>query len=256
VLADPAYGVKEVDVLAGRARQAFLEYTPIRTPEGDPNRINRSQSYGPLLDVFVLDERSYRGRNSPNRQEKLDRAADFLGPPQLEWLKRSLKASTATWKVIASDMPISCISKDGKTDYEALANGEHGGPLGRELELANLLAFVKAEGITNLVWITADVHFAAAIHYHPDRAAFKPFSPFWEFISGPLHAGGFGPNQLDKTFGPEYRWKRAPARSGEGPGSGYAMFGSVRIDARTKGMRVAQHGMDGAELWAQEIEPV
>jgi alkaline phosphatase D len=256
VLTDPAYTVKDVDVLSGRARQAFLEYTPIRTPEGDPNRIYRSQSYGPLLDVFVLDERSYRGKNSPNRQETLDRAADFLGPPQLEWLKRSLKASKATWKVIASDMPVSCISKDGKTDYEALANGDPGAPLGRELELASLLAFVKAEGIRNLAWITADVHFAAAIHYHPDRAAFKEFSPFWEFISGPLHAGGFGPNKLDKTFGPEYRWKRAPAKSGDGPGHGYAMFGSVRIDAKTKGMRVAQHGIDGKELWAQEIEPV
>ena len=167
-----------------------------------------------------------------------------------------MKKSTATWKVIASDMPISCISKDGKTDYEAWANGDNGRPLGRELELANLLSFIKSNDIRNTVWITADVHFPANLHYHPDRATgFKDFSPFWEFISGPLHAGGFGPNKLDTTFGPEYRWNRPPTKSVHGPGHGYAFFGGIRIDAKSKVMRVTQHGIDGKEVAGQEIEP-
>jgi alkaline phosphatase D len=204
----------------------------------------------------MLDERSYRGRNSPNRQEKLDRASQFLGPLQLEWLKSALQKSTATWKVIASDMPISAISKDGKTDYEAWANGDHGAPLGRELEVANLLSFLKANRIRNTVWITADVHYPANIHYHPDRAsAFKEFDPFWEFISGPLHAGGFGPNPLDKTFGPEYRWNRKPEKSGYGPGNGFAAYGVIRIDAKSRVMRVSQHGIDGAEMAAEVLTP-
>jgi alkaline phosphatase D len=257
VVDDPLYTVeRDADVLSARARQAFLEYLPIRPSPQDPQRIYRAYSHGPLLDVFLLDERSYRGRNSPNRQTKLDKAAAFLGPLQLEWLKSALKKSTATWKVIASDMPISCISKDGKADYEAWANGDNGHPLGRELELANLLSFIKSNNIRNTVWITADVHFPANLHYHPDRAtAFKDFSPFWEFISGPLHAGGFGPNKLDTTFGPEYRWKRPPKKTGDGPGHGFAFFGGIRIDAKSKVMRVTQHGIDGKEVSAQEIEP-
>jgi alkaline phosphatase D len=256
IITDAEYDlVKDMDVLAARSRQAFLEFQPIRAPKEDPTRIYRVYNYGPLLDVFVVDERSYRGRNSPNRQPTLDRAADFLGPPQLEWLKRALKQSSATWKVIASDMPISAVVKDGKTDFEAFANGEPGQPLGRELELANLLQFIKSNEVRNTVWITADVHFACNIHYHPDRAAFKDFDPFWEFISGPLHAGGFGPSQLDKTFGPEYRWKRTPKKSADGPGHGFAMFGQIHIDAKTKTMRVTQHGIDGAELSTQQIIP-
>jgi alkaline phosphatase D len=253
---DPLYTIeRDDDVLSARARQAFLEYMPIRPSPQDPQRIYRAYGHGPLLDVFLLDERSYRGRNSPNRQEKLDHAADFLGPLQLEWLKSALKRSTATWKVIASDMPISCISKDGKTDYEAWANGDHGRPLGRELELANLLSFIKSSGITNTVWITADVHYPSNIHYHPDRATgFKDFTPFWEFISGPLHAGGFGPNKLDTTFGPVARWQRPP-KKGDGPGSGFAFFGGIRIDAKSKAMRVTQHGIDGKEVAVQEIAP-
>jgi alkaline phosphatase D len=257
VLDEPAYTIeRDCDVLSGRARQAFGEYMPIRVSDEDPQRIYRSYAHGPLLEVFMLDERSYRGPNSPNRQTTLDRAAYFLGPLQLEWIKAALKKSTATWKVIASDMPISCISKDGKTDYEAWANGDHGRPLGRELELANLLGFIKSNGIKNTAWITADVHFPANIHYHPDRAkGFKDFDPFWEFISGPLHAGGFGPNALDVTFGPEYRWKKPPKKSGDGPGHGFAAYGVIRIDARSKTMRVTQHGIDGRELAAQQIEP-
>jgi phosphodiesterase/alkaline phosphatase D-like protein len=37
------------------------------------------------------------------------------------------------------------------------------------------------------------------------------FDPFWEFVAGPIHAGTFGPNPLDPTFGPEVR-QRASVR--------------------------------------------
>jgi alkaline phosphatase D len=262
---DPVYFEKDYDVLSTRARQAFLEYMPMRISREDPSRIYRSYNHGPLLDVFMLDERSYRGVNSPNRQTTLDHASDFLGPPQLQWLKTALKNSTALWKVIASDMPISAISKDPipkdapkdrPVTYEAFANGDPGAPLGRELELANLLSFIKSNQIRNTVWITADVHYAANIHYHPDRAAFKEFDPFWEFISGPLHAGGFGPNPLDKTFGPEYRWKQTPKKSADGPGHDYGLFGVVRIDAKSKALSVSQHDINGALLTTQSLEPM
>jgi alkaline phosphatase D len=86
----------------------------------------------------MLDERSYRGPNSPNRQAVLDADAAFLGASQLAWLKRALLASTATWKVIASDMPISLVVPDANPDvpkgtYEAWANADDGKPLGHEL---------------------------------------------------------------------------------------------------------------------------
>ena len=46
-------------------------------------------------------------------------------------------------------------------------------PLGRELEIAELLSFAKRHGIKNMVWLTADVHYTAAHHYSPDRAAYQ-----------------------------------------------------------------------------------
>ena len=73
----------------------------------EPGRVYRKIGYGPLVDVFMLDMRSYRGPNGDNRQTSYGPDAYFLGPQQIAWLKRELKASKATWKIIAADMPIS-----------------------------------------------------------------------------------------------------------------------------------------------------
>jgi alkaline phosphatase D len=124
----------------------------------------------------MLDERSYRGPNSPNRQSALGEDSAFLGAAQLSWLKRLLLQSTATWKLIASDMPISIVVPDLNPDvpkgtFEAWANADNGPPSGRELEIASLLSFVKNNAIKNVVWVTADVHYPAAFRYAPDRAS-------------------------------------------------------------------------------------
>ena len=109
-------------------------------------------------------------------------------------------------------MPLSIIVYDdaaNKKGSEAFAQGD-GPPRGRELEIADILRFIKTAGVVNTVWLTADVHYAAAHYYNPDKAQFQEFDPFWEFVSGPLHAGTFGPNELDNTFGPEVKFIKAP----------------------------------------------
>ncbi|MHC5828094.1 MAG: alkaline phosphatase D family protein, partial [Nostoc sp.] len=144
ILNDDRYTVKDVNLLAERSRQAFLEYLPIgyTTDNPDKTRIYRSFKHGPLLDIFMLDERTYRGPNSPNNQPVPSKKTDFLSKIQVQWLKKQLLSSKATWKVIASDMPLGLIVTDGTTDFEAWANG-NGPTLGRELELADLLRFIK-----------------------------------------------------------------------------------------------------------------
>src|SRR5262249_35909531 len=149
---------------------------------------------------------------------------------QIDWLKRELKASRATWKAIAADMPLSLVvyhDFSRKWGYEALANGDNGPPLGRELELADLLSFIKRENIRNVIWLTADVHYCATHLYEPDKAPFHDFAPFYEFVSGPIHAGGFGPNELDGTFGPRVVFQKAPpaGQVNTPPTSGLLFFG-------------------------------
>jgi alkaline phosphatase D len=258
---DPRYRVANASVLAERARQAMFEYNPIRLAGGAP-RVYRALSYGPSVEVFLLDERSYRGANGPNREQRLGAASAFLGRPQLDWLKQALASSSATWKVIASDMPISLVVPDLNPyvpagGYEAWANGDSGEPLGRELEIAELLGFVRERRIHNLVWVTADVHYACAIHYHPDRARFAPFLPFWEFVAGPIHAGTFGPNELDATFGPEIRFQSVSQgmRQNRPPSEGLQFFGVGEIDGATQVLTVSLRDLSGRVLFAVDLEP-
>ena len=160
----------------------------------------------------------------------------------MRWLKRALLNSRATWKVIASDMPLSLIVYDdaaNKKGSEAFAQGD-GPARGRELEIAEILRFIKTAPIKNTVWLTADVHYAAAHYYNPDKAQFQDFEPFWEFVSGPLHAGTFGPNELDNTFGPEVRFIKAPGLDKQNlpPSAGMQFFGHVKIEGATGQMTV------------------
>jgi len=108
-----------------------------------------------------------------------------------------------------------------------------------------------------VVWLTADVHYCAAHYYDPSVAVFQDFEPFWEFVSGPLHAGTFGPGVLDNTFGPTVIFQKAPdpGQSNLPPSAGLQFFGQVDIDQHTKCMRVALKNSDGVEIFSQELCP-
>jgi alkaline phosphatase D len=157
--------------------------------------------------------------------------------------------------VIAADMPIGLVVPDGEL-FEAVANGD--GPVrGREFEIAELLRFIRDAGIKNVVWLTADVHYTAAHYYDPNAARFQDFAPFWEFVSGPLNAGTFGPNPLDNTFGPKVVFQKAPppGQVNLAPSAGLQFFGQVDIDGASEVMTVTLKDLAGTSLFTQEIEP-
>ena len=254
VLDDPRYTVRDVNTLAARGNQAFHEYWPIRQRRRELGRVYRRISYGPSLDVFVIDMRTDRGPNTANRQTVRSEETEILGRTQLHWLERQLERSTATWKVIASDMPIGLVVADGPSAFEAVAQGD-GPALGRELEIAELLSYIKHKGIRNTVWLTADVHFSAAHYYDPSRAQYQDFDPFWEFVSGPLHAGSFPPNALDNTFGPQIRFVKGPSSPNQPPSAGLQFAGEVQIDGATRGMTVRIFDLAGAVLYEVGLSP-
>jgi alkaline phosphatase D len=255
---DARYTERRIQTLVGRATRAFLEYSPLRWHnQAESERVYRHLPYGRDLDVMVLDMRSYRGPNSFNRQQRRSADTAFLGRNQLAWLKRKLQDSRATWKVIAADMPLGLQIGDGtdaqaRPRWEGPANGD-GPVLGREFELADLLRFIKHEEIRNVVWLTADVHYCAAHYYDPGKAQFQDFDPFWEFVAGPLHAGSFGPNTLDNTFGPQLVFQKAPPVANTPPSGGYQFFGQVDIDQHSKTMTVALKDIDGAVVFSKSL---
>jgi alkaline phosphatase D len=244
-------GDSDITALAARGCRAFHEFMPTRQFAEERGRIYRKIAYGPLLDVFMLDMRSYRGPNVERGQESYTGAAHFLGPAQIAWLKRELAASRATWKVIAADLPI------GLINYDAAAQGD-GPPLGRELEIADLLNFMKRAGVRDTVWITADMHYTAAHYYDPNRAVFQDFEPFWEFMSGPIHAGTGGVAALDNTFGPRAIYQNACSKEqGDdlAPCFGLQFFGHVVIDGASGVMTVTLKDIADRNLWSIDLMP-
>jgi alkaline phosphatase D len=101
------------------------------------------------------------------------------------------------------------------------------------------------------------LHYTAAHRYDPNRAQFQEFAPFWEFVSGPLNAGTFGPGELDNTFGPEVAFQKAPpaGQANLPPSAGLQFFGQVDIDGASEVMTVSLKDLSGATLFTQELEP-
>ena len=257
-LDDSRYAERDVDVLAARARQAWTENMPILDPRAHrrdggfaPTRIYRKVPRGPQLDVFLLDMRTHKDPNTPGLEQQ---QTHLLGQEQVDWLVREVSRSTATWKVISADLPLGLVVPDGPVNQESLSNRDPGAPLGKELELAGVLSAFKRNGVKNVVWITADVHYCAAHHYDPTRAAFTDFDPFWEIVAGPIAAGTFGPNQLDATFGPQVVFQKYADQPNQSPRHGNQFFGHAAIDADDR-FTASLRDQSGAVLWSTTLEP-
>lgn len=249
VVGGPVAG-RDMDTLAMRARQAFTEYAPTAA-----STVYRKISRGPQLDLFVLDTRGYRGRNSRGDEAEYGPAAYWLGPTQVRWLRQALRESTATWKILCCDMPLGLASPD-RDGWDNAFNG-NGPPAGRELELADLLRGIKSDGVKNTAWITADLHYAAATRYDPARAQFRDFDPTWEFLAGPLHAGSFLRQPMDDTFGPDQVYCSVPEgmRNGRPPTEGHQYFGLLDVDARSGRLTVSLRDQRGSVRFQHAMDP-
>ena len=160
---------------------------------------------------------------------------------------------------MAADMPVGLVIGDGndaqgRARFEGSSNGD-GPVLGRELELADLLRYIKREGVNNIVWVTADVHYCAAHMYDPAKAQFNDFDPFWEFVAGPLNAGSFGPNRLDNTFGPQVIFQKFPSSPNQSPFAGLQFYGEIAIDADRGSLTAALKDIDGKEVFTRSLLP-
>ena len=148
--------------------------------------------------------------NSTNRQTALSDESAILGAAQVAWLKRRLAASTATWKIIASDMPLVARGRGRSACLKPWPTAITARRSAASWRSPSLLRSSR-QRIRNVVFVTGDVHYCAAHHYDPARGGVHRFHPFWEFVAGPAHAGTFGPAKLDRTFGPEVKFIGIPA---------------------------------------------
>jgi len=93
-----------------------------------------------------------------------------------------------------------------------------------------------ASCVVNTVWLTADVHYAAAHYYNPDKAQFQEFRPVLGVRLRSAACRHLRPNELDNTFGPEVKFIKAPGLDKQNlpPTAGMQFFGHVKIDGANR----------------------
>ncbi|MEV6522513.1 alkaline phosphatase D family protein [Longispora sp. NPDC051575] len=197
----------------GAGRTAFLDYWPLSSAPG--NKSWRCLRWGGELEVFVLDCRQYADPLAkPDGPGKT-----MLGAQQFRWLLNKVRDSSARWKVLATSCPVSTM-RSAKPPYDDWVAYEH--------ELGELLGAWRKANVRNLVWLTADVHYAQAVRY--------PEMNMWEFLGAPI---GANPrvvgSPLSPTFGAQERFLGLNER----------YYGSVAVDPVSRTMTVDLKLQDG-----------
>ena len=85
----------------------------------------------------------------------------------------------------------------------------------------------------------------------------KDFLPFWEFVAGPLHAGNFGPNAIDPTFGPEVKFQSAQPGGPQNrpPSEGYQYFGTLTVAGGSGRLTAELFNVAGERLYGVDLDP-
>lgn len=175
--------------------KSYLDYNPVVPVVPGSQKLYRNLAMGRNVELFFLDNRQYRDPNTA--PDSTDNGKTMLGREQLQWLIESLTASTSTWKVIVSSVPISVPT--GAPGRDGWANFDQ--DTGFESELWTLLKALQEKSVKNLIFITTDIHFASGFRYRPFPE--YPDFEFYEFITGPLNAGAFRREEFDESFNPE-----------------------------------------------------
>ena len=223
-------GDADITALAARGCRAFHEFMPTREFAAERGRIYRRIAYGPLLDVFMLDMRSYRGPNG-------------AGATRAESRRRFPRARAGRLAQARACRLTRDLEGDRRRPADRPGQLRCGGA-GRRRRRADAssrsptcCASSSTRGVRNTVWLTADVHYTAAHYYDPNRAVFQDFEPFWEFMSGPAPCRHRRPGALDNTFGPRAVYTRPAARSRatiSRPASGCSSSAMSRSTARPR----------------------
>lgn len=167
-LKDDAWlGQRYGDLEFTAGQQIFREQVPIVGP------IYRTFRWGRDLQFWLTDGRDFRSPNdAPDGPHKT-----IWGARQKAWLKQTLLASDATWKLLISPTPIVGPDREGKADNHANPEFRHEGD--------EMRAWFREHLPHNFVVICGDRHW----QYH----SVHPLTGLEEFSVGPasdFHAGG------------------------------------------------------------------
>jgi alkaline phosphatase D len=197
----------------------------------DNIKIYRDFKFGSLVHLVMTDERLYRddhevseaalafllGHDTSNGNDSigsryfvplpllnqfegldtntLRHAPSMLGATQTQWWKDTMKASSATWKVWGNEVTLNRMWVDLRTlapppynnQYVINADAWDGYPAAR----ADLMGYLKAQSIKNVVAITGDLHAfqCGVIRDNPDPAVGTPVAV--DFVTAGISSDSF-----------------------------------------------------------------
>lgn len=144
------------------AMKVWDEFFPLRGAA--PEIKYRSWRWGALVECFLLDCRRFRSADTaPNDEHKT-----MLGGPQLAWFERAIAASTATFKIVFSTIPLD-YTANNNDDWTSFA-----------VERQRIFDHLVASKVSGVLFISGDQHwFASQVHAYGIR----------EFQVGPIRRG-------------------------------------------------------------------
>ncbi len=149
---NPPYSRRRRDA----AYRAWVENMPTYFGRGGKFRLYHKAAFGKVVDLFVLDERQYRGGQPCDNTGKVcadwDRERSFLGSQQASFARGGLAKSRAAWKLIANEVMIMPV-KVNATDYSSF-DAWIGYPREREA----LLRAIESSRLKDVVFLTGDYH--------------------------------------------------------------------------------------------------
>ena len=149
------------------ARQAYAEWMPVRL--GADGAIHRRLRYGRLLELSMLDLRTYRSRQASGADVD-DPDRTIIGPDQLAWLTDGLTGSTAQWKLVGNPVMISRLDVGTLPAWllgplaELLGVPANGYALngdqwdGYNADRETLVDALRADRTRDVVFLTGDIH--------------------------------------------------------------------------------------------------
>jgi alkaline phosphatase D len=199
--ADPADNQPDFAARRARAYQAYYEHMPLRTaqlPTGPFLQLYRRLGFGDLLLVNVLDTRQYRSARAPAGCDPavridgycpmaLDPSRTIVGEAQLTWLLGGLAQSTASWNVLANQVPFAPNDTNADPALRSFGGEKWDGyPLDRQ----QILDFIAERDLVNTVVITGDVHQNFVRNVPPDHIFLDAEPIATEFIGTSISTGG------------------------------------------------------------------
>lgn len=159
-------------------RKAYFEWMPIReVATANDSVIYRNIHFGNLADLIMIDTRLYdRDEQVPgvlvpiNNATLNDTSRSLLGFTQRNWLFNELNTTTATWKLIGNQVMLAPLVFLGTS----IVNPDQwdGYPHDRKLLFDNMLN----NNISNVVFLTGDIHTSWANDLPYNRATYNPTS--------------------------------------------------------------------------------